>query len=95
MYTKTKNQTTTEKVAEASKQAGILLMTAAATIGFLDLPNQPDKRVVLPIRPTFAFAENNIEPEANNPIRREREETAPHYVSYSVSQRTVARSGKK
>ena len=70
-------------------------MAGIATIGMLDLPNTPEKRIVLPNRPSFAFAENNIESESNNPIRREREETAPHYISYNVTQRTVARAGKK
>ena len=95
MSTKTKTPTTTEKISQVAAQAGFLLMAGVATIGMLDLPDHPDKRVVLPSRPAFAFAENNIEAEGNNPIRREREEVAPHYISYSVVQRTATRSGKR
>ena len=94
MPTKTKKVTTAEKINQAATQAGFLLMTAAATLGMLDLPNHPERRIVLPNRPIFAFAENNFEGEGNNPMRREREEAAPHYVSYSVVQRTAPRSGK-
>jgi len=95
MSVKTKNQTTAEKVTEAAKQAGILLMTAAAAVGMLELPDHVDKRVVLPSRPSFVFAENNVEGENGNTLRREREEVAPHYISYSEVQRTPSRSGKR
>jgi hypothetical protein len=94
MSTKTKKPSTSDKLVQAANQAGFLLIAAAATIGMLDLPNQPEKRIVIPNRPVFAFAENNIDSEMNNPIRREREETEQHYVSYSVVQRTAPRSGK-
>ncbi|HEX4774867.1 MAG TPA: hypothetical protein VH234_05100 [Candidatus Saccharimonadales bacterium] len=95
MSTKTKKVTTAEKISQAATQAGYILMTAIATVGMMDLPNHPEKRIVLPNRPSFAFAENTIESEGNNPLRREREETAPHYISYSVVQRTAPSSGKR
>lgn len=91
---KTKKQTASDKFVHVASQAGFMLMAGLATLGMLDLPNHPEKRIVLPARPVFAFAEDNVGPETANPIRREREEAAPHYVSYSVVQRTAPRSGK-
>ncbi|HSX46234.1 MAG TPA: hypothetical protein VLG27_04525 [Candidatus Saccharimonadia bacterium] len=94
MSTKTKKPSTPEKIEQAAGRVGIVLLAGAATLGLLDMPNQPEKRVVLPSRPVFAFAENNFESENVNPIRREKEDTETHYVSYSVVQRTAPRSGK-
>jgi hypothetical protein len=93
--TKTKNTISiTQKLAEAAQNAGLLMMTAAVTVGMLELPEH-SKRVVIPSRPVFEFAETSHEANPdNNPLRREREETGPHYVSYSVAQRTPSRSGK-
>lgn len=93
MSAKTKKPSTSDRVATAAKQAGLVLMTAATTLGMLELPSHPEKRVVLPARASFAFAENSLDLEGNNPLRREREEPAPHYISYSVVERTPARSG--
>lgn len=95
MPTKTKKQNKQlESLSRTAQQAGIMLMTAAVTLGMLELPDKPNSRVVVPSRPAFAFAENGSE-ENVNPVRREREETGPHYISYSVSQRTPSRSGKR
>ena len=94
MSTKTKTtKTATGQLGELAQQVGILLMTAAATAGMLELPTHPSAKIALPSQPSFAFA--NEDEEINNPIRREQEETMPHYISYSVSQRTPARSGKR
>lgn len=68
-------------------------MTAAVTIGTLDVPEQ-DKRVVVPTQPKLAFAGEENNDSLNNPLRREREEAGPHYVSYSETQRTPSRAGK-
>ncbi len=67
-------------------------MAAAATLGMIELPTSPDKKLIVPNQPVFAMATQNTE--QNNPIRREREETGPHYINYSVTQRTVGRTGK-
>ena len=67
-------------------------MTAAATVGMLELPEHPNSKIVTPSQPSFAMAIENSE--QTNPIRREREETAPHFISYNVTQRTPARSGR-
>ena len=72
-------------------QVGLVAMAAAATLG--TMPDHTDKRVVLPSQPTFRVVDNGNR-ENSTQIRREREETAPHYVSYNVSQRTPARSGR-
>lgn len=73
-------------------QAGLILMTAAVTLGMLEMPDHTNSKIVLPNQPAFAFAGDNQE---NNPVRREREESAPHFISYSEVQRTASRSGKQ
>ena len=69
-----------------------MLMTAAAVTGMIELPNHTNSRIIVPSQMAFAAASENEE--LNNPLRREREESAPHYISYSVNQRTPSRSGK-
>lgn len=94
MYLKNKNhQKLTKRIASLSAQAGILLMSAATTFGLVELPNHNRIQVIVPNRPLMAFA--NEKTSNNNPLRREREETETHYISYSISQRTPARSGKR
>jgi len=94
MSTKTKNATTvSNRVTQAAGQAGILLMTAAVTMGMLELPDR-SARIVLPTQPVFAWANENTQINNQNAIRRSSEETEQHYISYSVAQRTPARSGR-
>lgn len=95
MPTKTKNiPTKTDKALEIAQQAGLLLMSAAVTLGMLELPANPDKRVILPNQPAFALANDKGQSNNNNTLRRESQETEQHYISYSVAQRTPARSGR-
>ena len=90
-----KTKTTSQKVSQAAKQAGFMLMAAAATVGMLDMPDHLNSRIAIPNQPAFAWANNNLESEEQgNNIRREREEVAPHYISFSEVQRTAARSGR-
>ena len=93
MSNKTKNNSTLDKVNEVAAQAGLVLMTAAVTLGMLEMPEHPNSKVIMPNQPSFAFAGENEK--TDNPIRREREESAPHYVSYSEVQRTASRSGRQ
>jgi hypothetical protein len=78
---------------QLAQQAGLMVVAAIATFGMLEAPADTDRRVVIPNQPAFVFA--NDEEELNNPIKREQEENSPQYISYSVSQRTPARSGKR
>jgi len=59
---------------------GFGLMATAAVVGTVDLPSD-DKKVIIPR-------------DNHNQLRREREETAPHFISYSEIQRTPGRAGK-
>lgn len=68
-------------------------MTAAVTLGMLELPEHGSAKIIVPNQPALAFAYDK-EGTENNPIRREREDTEQHYVSYSVSQRTPSRHGR-
>jgi hypothetical protein len=86
-------QKSVDSLGQVAQQAGLMVMAAAATFGMLEAPADTDKRIVVPNQPVFAFANN--EEELNNPIKREQEENSPQYISYSVSQRTPARSGRR
>lgn len=96
MNTKTKNINTlnnvTAQVASAAQNVGLVMMAAATTLGLVEVSDHPMK-VALNSQPVFAY-ENSGEQEIN-PVRREREEAGPHYVSYSVAQRTPGRTGKR
>lgn len=93
MSRKNKNAVTLDKINEVASQAGLVLMAAAVTLGMLEMPDHPNSKVIMPSQPSFVLAGENDE--ANNPVRREREDTAPHYISYSEVQRTAARSGRQ
>lgn len=97
MPNKTKNtKTTTERLNEAAMQGGIVMMAAAATLGMLELPEHQNSRVIVPVRPVFAMASDGTDNAGQgNQLQREREETAPHYISYSIIQRTAGRTGKR
>ena len=95
MANKTKNKSTANQIQSLAANAGLLLMTAAATTLMVKVPEHNDKRAVLVPQPAYSapgqIAENEM---PGNSMRREREETGPHYVSYSVAQRTPGRTGK-
>lgn len=97
MSDKTKtSQTAAEKLTDAAMQTGLLLMTAAATVGMIELPHEQNNKVA-PIpatQPIFANPVPEANPDHNSTLRREREEPHPHYVSYNAAQRTAARAGR-
>lgn len=94
MSQKIKNvKTATEQLTQLSQQAGIVLMTAAVTLGMVEMPEHSSK-VVIPNQPSFAVASSGGEHHPGNDMRREREEAGPHYTSYNVAQRTPSRTGK-
>jgi hypothetical protein len=94
MVTKTKNKISYEQKAKtAAANVGIVILSAATTLGMIDLPDHLRGQVLTPITPAFNFA--NFSNDKNNPVRRDSEDSAPQYVSYSVNQRTVARSGRR
>jgi hypothetical protein len=90
-----KSKTAIDTVSDIATSTGVLLMTAATTLGLVDVPAHPDRRAIVPNQPIFSFANATAEQEAQgNQLRREREETGPHYISYNISQRTPGRTGK-
>jgi hypothetical protein len=93
MVIKNKKQSLAQKLATLGTQASVVLMAAATTVGVMDMQDHQRIKVVVPNQPTFAYETNNTE--TNNPIQREREESAPHYISYNTSQRTPSRHGKR
>lgn len=85
-----------DQLSAVAQNLGLVIMTTAATVGMLEMPDHLNK-VVVPNQPAFAFAgeNSNVNNEGNtNPIRREKEEVEQHYISYSVAQRTPGRTGK-
>ncbi|HVX24412.1 MAG TPA: hypothetical protein VG992_03675 [Candidatus Saccharimonadales bacterium] len=92
MSVKTKSSQVVDQIHQAAEQAGLVLMSAAVTLGMIEMPDHPNARIVLPNQPILAVEENS---ELNNPLRREKEEVEQHYISYSVAQRTPARSASK
>jgi len=94
---KTKSQKSIfDQISPIAQQAGLIVMTAAATIGMLEMPDHTGSKIIVPNQPAFAFAgENQLNDEQNNPMRREKEDVESHYISYSVAQRTPARAGKR
>ena len=81
-----------ERIAEAGKNAGIVIMAAAVFTGMLELSSQQDTSVTLLNQPVLAFAGNSTA--SDNPLRREKEssETSSVQISYNTTQRTPARS---
>lgn len=97
MAKKTKTNKVYANVAHVANAAGVLMMTAAATIGMVELPNHPNK-VAITSQPILEAAQpgapgENFMNELGQ-IRREREETHPHAISFSVNQRTPGRTGR-
>ena len=91
--TKTLENTVVDRAQEIGAQAGFLMMAAAATLGMIEMPEHFNQRVVATAQPAFALVEEHGAGH-DNAQRREREETGPHYTSYSVAQRTPGRSGR-
>lgn len=90
---KSKSELASIQISKITEQLGMLLMTAAAVTGMLELPNHINNRIILPRQPSFEMS--NDYSELTDPIRREREDPAPHYANYSVTQRTPSRSSTK
>lgn len=88
---KSKNGIST--LAEAAQRMGLVAMSAAIALSLLELQDDA-KRIILPAQPAPVWANAGDQSGDNNPIRREREETAPHFISYSEVQRTPSRSGR-
>ncbi len=88
-----KSKIYTEALTDAAQRLGLAAMSAALVLSVLELPDDA-KRVILPSQPAPVWANSGDNSNDNNPIRREREETAPHFISYSEIQRTPSRSGR-
>jgi hypothetical protein len=85
--------TSSFELAKIAEKATIIIMTLAAVFGLVDIPSRVSTRAVVPGAPVFSMSLVNTE--LNNPMRREKEEAGVHYVSYSETQRTQSRSGKR
>lgn len=88
------SQTTLDRAAIVAQQAGLVLMSAAFTLGMIDIAEQIKGKVIVPTQSSFAVEAVSPQGGHDEPIRRDREETHPHSASYSINQRTQARSGR-
>lgn len=93
MSNKTKNNKTLDQIGNITQTAGLLMMTAAVTLGMVEVPEQHREKAALVQQPAFAEV-GNSEHRDDNAMRREREEAGPHYISYNTFQRTASRTGK-
>lgn len=73
---------------ELATQLGLVAMVGAATLS--SMPDHFDKKLIL--APQAAVIKPGSSEENN--LRRERDDTAPHLISYSAFQRTPGRTGK-
>lgn len=80
-----------EMLTDTARLIGPAVLSAVLMLTMFEASDDA-KRVILPNQSAPVFAGENED--ANNPVRREREETAPHFISYSEVQRTAARSGR-
>lgn len=82
-------------VAHVANTAGVLMMTAAATLGMVELPHHPNNKVAVPAQPVYEIVGHggNFISELGQ-IRREREETHQHSSVFTVGQRTPGRTGR-
>jgi hypothetical protein len=96
---KNKEPTRSERLRTIAQQAGLCLMSAAITLGMTETPDH-NNRIIIPNQPSFAMANeqnefNNNSNDNNSILRREnQEESELKYISYSVTQRTPARSSR-
>ncbi|MDL2342270.1 MAG: hypothetical protein QFB87_04305 [Patescibacteria group bacterium] len=78
-----------KNITSAARQLGMILMTVATVAGLVEMPERPQKAALL--TPAYVLAGDTKDA---NPVRREREEAGPHYISYSATQRTPGRTGR-
>ena len=88
------SQTTMDRAAIVAQQAGLVLMSAAFTLGMIDIAEQIKCRVIVTAQPSLVVETASPEAGHGESIRREREETHPHSAGYSINQRTQPRSGR-
>ena len=78
-----------KNITSLTRQLGFALMTIATVAGLVEIPERPLKAAFLV--PAYAVTSQSSDA---NPLRREREEAGPHYISYSATQRTPGRTGR-
>ncbi|HUA13637.1 MAG TPA: hypothetical protein VL989_04000 [Candidatus Sulfotelmatobacter sp.] len=95
MSNKTKiEKTTLEKMSQLSTQLGVLLMSVATTVGMIEINNHVKTQVLTPARAVVS-SENQVEENYNSSnLVKDRDDVAPHFISYSETQRTPSRSGR-
>ena len=78
-----------QNITSVTRQLGFALMTIATLAGLVEIPERPLKAAIL--TPAYVI---NSQGSDTNPLRREREEAGPHFISYSATQRTPGRTGR-
>lgn len=74
-------------------EIGLTIMALATMIGVIDIPEHTSRPAAAFIQPS-KYSTFNQYSDNTNPLRREKEENATEYVSYSEAERTPSRSRK-
>lgn len=76
-----------------AKQTGVIMMGVAMMVGLVEFSEHRNSKIAITAQPAFVFANehNGLDGSAQ---RRERDESAPHYIGYSAFQRTPGRTGR-
>jgi hypothetical protein len=96
----TKIQTNLEATVDHLKEAGTTLalglMAVATIIGMTEISDHREIRALTTMQPAYAFAGGgSLQPTQDNTIRKEKEEVAHRPISYGITMRSEAVSGKR
>jgi len=84
-----------DRAKDTASNVAMVAMAAATIIGMTELTERQDVKVA--VQPAFAYAgsSNIYQPVGDNAIRKEKEEVAHRPISYGISMRSEAISGKR
>jgi len=80
-----------EDLSALAQNLGLAAMGAAMAVSFLEVAGH-NRAIVPEVASLDAAGEHQ---QGSDPLRREREETGPHYISYGAMHRTPGRSSSK
>lgn len=82
-----------EFIKNHTSDVGITIMALATLVGLVDLQEHTVRPVVITSQPS-KYSNVDQLGDDSNPLRREKEENAKEYISYSEAERTPSRSRK-
>jgi hypothetical protein len=82
----------------AAVNFGLVALAALTVVGMTELSDHQEVRRQIVLQPQFALAPasgESLEPPTNSDVRKERDEVAHRPISYGVTMRSHATSGKR